>query len=404
MTRFDITVSYQLSRVPGLLDVKAAKDLNELTESFLEDYLKHKKPALKFFIDHVELKSQATIEYEEEEADKNSPAEFVDLWVDVAVRGFTFNITEHETKEKLLGAIDSRGYSNEIKNSGNPYFLQAYAFSAAEKAEQGVVPTAEDVDDDEGTALAAIVVMVVIFIGIAAFAIGAYLYHKRSPNGLPCCRWFRRRPKVMEEERDLQSPESVNVLSNVGSMFSFDDTATAGTNGLMRFIGSFSRGDDSTSPSTGGSVGPSPSHDENNGILPYDEELGVTIGNSDRLEEQSGSEEEEEEEEEEPHPLAGVIPPMVVYDNIDEDENAEVDDFRMCDRRQRNHPRDRAPGVVPSRRVEASSVFIASISNRQRPTATQDLAEFLRYVKYVCFISWNTKETYQNSFLIKLYP
>ena len=154
----------------------------------------------------------------------------------------------------------------------------------------------------------------------------------------------------------------MDVASHVGSMFSFDDTATGGTNGLMRFISSFSRSRDSTSPNS--SVQQSPSHETLDEAGP-DEELAVIPSIDD--------DEDEDSVEDEPHPLTGLIPPMIVYDCIDEDEDDE-----LAGQQKSLYPRQRNPSVVPSKCVEASSKFIAAIGNRNRPSATNDLAEYLR--------------------------
>lgn len=375
MTRFDIDMEYQVSRVPGLLDAATVDDLNTLTQDYLSDFMRIREPNRTFFIDHVELLSQKVLSREGNrnlaEAEKTA-----NLWVTVAVRGLAFSVSSDETTEGLIEGVDSLGYSNAIQNYGNVYLEDAYAFSAAAKAADSVPAIFNEVPDEGNGSSAAIVVVVVVLFGLGAFCASAWVFKKRAPHGLRCCQPHDTR-KI--EERDLRSPESVNVASAVGSMFSFDETtATNGTNGLMRYISSYSRSKESTSPGSSQQSMSQSGFDEDS----PDEELGLLTpqraGEGSINEEESSSEEEEEEE---PHPLEGIIPPMVVYDHIDDEEQTDLEPktkkLRLA----------KGPSVVPARRVEASSSFVAVLGQRQKPSATHDLEEYFRYVDLYCALS-----------------
>lgn len=369
LTRFDITIEYQISRVPGLLDAATVDDLNEVTRDYLSEFMRIHAKDPQFFVDNVELLSQEKISrlpsrsqnnnnrnLAEDSADR--PAKSVNLWITVAVRGFSFSLPLKQTTRGLLAAIDSLDYSSAIQNSGNYYLEDAYAYSAAAREQDGFGYAPENAEDSSSSLRAAIVVVIVVLVCLTAFCASAYVIHRRW-RPLPCCR-----PRTRKiPERDLQSPESQNVASVVGSMFSFDDTATAGTNGLMRYIGSFSRSKESTSP--GSSVQHSMSQD---GMVEdlVDEELGLLTPQAPQ--EEGVEEEESGVEEEEPHPLAGIIPPMIVYDNIEE---IEEEDEKKEEPKTK---RPRCPSLVPSRRVEATSSFRGALGKRQRPSGAHDLA------------------------------
>lgn len=370
LTRFDITIEYQISKVPGLLDAATVDDLNEVTRDYLTEFMRIYAKDAQFFVDNVELLSQEKLSRLPSRSQKNNnrnlaeesgdrSAKSVNLWITVAVRGFSFSLPLKETTRGLLAGIDSLDYSSAIQNSGNYYLEDAYAYSAAAKAQDGFGYAVDDAEDSSSSLRAAIVVVIVVMVCLTVFCASVYVIHRRW-RPLPCCR--PRTRKVME--RDMQSPESQNVASAVGSMFSFDDTATAGTNGLMRYIGSFSRSKASTSP--GSSVQHSMSQDGMEGDL-QDEELGLLTPQAPHDE---GEEEQETgaEEEEEPHPLAGIIPPMIVYDNIEE---IEEDDEKKEEPKTKQ---PRCPSVVPSRRVEATSSFRGALGKRQRPSGAHDLA------------------------------
>ena len=362
LSRFDISLSYQISNVPGLLDAAAVDTLNSLTLTYLANILKIQEPQLHIFIDEAELLSQSVIsrigKYR-----RVLSGEFVSLWVTSAIRGFTLGIPPQKTTTLLVEGIDSYGYTNSIQNSGNPNLEAAFAQSAAEKAIDSTITEKEDKSEGNSASIALIAVAV-IFVAVGLISACTYGYYKRFSNGSPCFKFCRQRKTVSDIESGARSPESVGAASHAESVFSFDDTATAGTNGLMRFISSFSRSRDSTSPNSSAQQTPSRDNDgtEDEGT---EEELGIIPS----LEEDE--EEEEVSDSDEPHPLAQFIPPMVVYDCIEEHGGEHT-------RQQSNlYPRQRAPTLVPSVRVDASSNFIAVLGKRDRPSATNDLAEYL---------------------------
>ena len=380
LTRFDITISYQISRVPGLLDSLTVNDLNTISQEYLSEFVRNKEQTVQFFLENVELLSQTILsrrvrnsveqeiaQYDDER--RNLAEQHVNLWVSVAFRGFAINLSLAKTTEHLVSGIDSLGYSAAIRNSGNGYLEEAYAFSAQERTENSSRPLIEDGNDDGNSVSAVLIVFVVVFVCIGLIASGAFFYHKRSVNGLPC-RAFQKQKVV---ERDVHSPESANVASPFGSMFSFDDTATAATNGLMRFIGSFSRSRESTS-SPSSTAQKSTSNDEDDDFFIGDEETGMA--QTPQTEGQGQADEEEEEEEE--HPLAGLIPPMIVYDHIDTEE--EDDEGTGEDAESMPKTKTWGPTVVPSRRVEANENLVLALGNRSRPSTTDQLEEYLRYV------------------------
>lgn len=377
LNRFDIEVSYQISNVPGLLDAVTVKDLNSLTKDYIEDFLRIQEPFVEFFIDEVELLSQSIVSRSGKK-NRGLAEEVVNLRVSSAIRGFAFGVADQRTTELLVSTIDSPGYTNSIQNSRNVNLEEAYAFSAAEKAENNVIlPDERDADDEGNSASIPLIVVSIIFAFGAAFA-GITFHIKRTrrrnarlgivnDGGYLSCWKRRQRRKVVAipREDEVQSPESMGVASHVGSLFSFDDTATAGTNGLMRFIGSFSRSEEEEPTSPSSRDEQSASHETMIEGGP-DEELGVTpLGEEDET--------EDDESEDEPHPLTGYIPNMVVYDNIDDDDEAN----ELSAQIKSLYPKERGPAMVPSKCVEASSEFKASIGNRIRPSATNDLAEYL---------------------------
>jgi hypothetical protein len=372
--RYDIALSYQLSRVPGLLDADTAEDLNTVTMEYTRDHILLADPTVHVFIDNVELLSQTILHREgrrmpsinslQNRNQSRRLDDLVNLWVTLAFRGFAFNLTEEVTTNLISDAIDSPGYTMAIRNSGNPALTKSYVTA---EGEDSITPLLEDVPEDGTGSSAAIVIVVVVFILVVACGVSAHFYHKRSNKGLPCITARRK-----EADRDVQpSPESLNMASQVGSMFSFDDTATAGTNGLMRFISSVSRSKDSTgSGNTTNSAQESFQNEvdvddlDDVGVVP-DEDLGHLTPTI--LEEEEPTTTCSSTDEEEPHPLTGIIPPMIVYDHIDGEGKNELDGLK-------NKRRD--VSVVPSRRVEASSSFKAVLESRGRPTAASDLAEY----------------------------
>lgn len=355
---FDSEISYHLADVPGLLDANTVNELNSISKTYLSSFVRSHEPGSTFEIDNVELKSQAIKSNATDEGQKrtsSSSGKPVTLRITMAFRGYAVHLSENNVTKHLVAGVDSSGYTAAIQSSDSPYLSNSYVLAAEEKKETDTLRI-QDEPNNGGSSSAAIIVLLVVFISLATFAFGAIFFRKKNGRRkLACPVRFRQRKML---EHDIQSPESQNVASQVGSMFSFDDTATAGTNGLMRYITSFSRSKDSTSPSTadqsplgtGERDNPSP-----------DEEIGkITV--------------EFEQEEEEHHPLSGIIPPMIVFDHIDDDENDQLDLTTPTNMKKRN------PNVVPSRHIEATSSFIAALGNRARPSAPQQFENFVRYV------------------------
>lgn len=395
LTRFDITISYQISRVPGLMDAETVDNLDKISQAYLSDFVHKKEPSIEFFIDSTELLSQTVLSRKATNSSERDvyhngsrralAEQYVSLWVSVAFRGIAIKLSVEDMTTFLVSGIDSLGYSEAIQHGGNDFLQHAYAISPGEKTNETVPHLDNNKSNQKSTAL---VVVFVVFFCVAAFITSLCVYHKRSERGLPCRIFQARKTRV----RDVHSPDSVNMASHIGSMFSFDDTATVGTNGLMRFIGSFNsnRSDDSTSP--GSTVQKSSSNDGGENMS-LDEETGVRTSRPaptpiSYIDEEFDDHNEDgnddaDDEDDEPHPLTGLIPPMIVYDHIDN----EVEDKTEHDQQysgilEAPKPKKRkwGPVVVPARRVEASQRFIAALSVRQRPSALNQFSEYLRFV------------------------
>jgi hypothetical protein len=367
-----------------LLDALTVDELNEVSQEYLQDFVQTQEAqdtSVQFFIDHAELLSQTFLSEKAESnvkqrsAKRDLAAPFVNLWVSVAFRGFSINLSLEDTTEHLVSGIDSFGYTNAIQLSGNPYLAEAYAFSAAEKAEDIITPVLlEEAAEDESTSTTGIVAFVVVFTCVVTIGVAAYCYHKRSRNGLPCPVF--RTSKEISERQAIQSSESQNVVSPVGSAFSFEDSATAGTRGLMRFIGSFSPSRDSTSPCTTAQKSTT-SMDERDDES-RDEEAGGGTPESEEDNNHEGGCYEEDDEDDEPHPLTGFIPPMIVYDHIDDDEEADELGAKEPPSPSKRSSSKKGPAVVPSKHVEASESFIAALGSRSRPSHPSEFSEYVR--------------------------
>lgn len=320
--------------------------------------MKVQEPHLHIFIDEAELLSQSIISRSRRN-NRGLYEDFVNLWVTSAIRGFSLGVAPQKTSTLLVEGIDSFGYTKSIQNSGNPNLGAAYAQSAAEKEADIATSQTED-DRGEGNSTSiALIAVAIIFVAVGLISACTYLHYKRPSSGLSCLK-YRQQQKAsnMDIERGPQSPESVGAASHEQSIFSFDDTTTAGTQGLMRFISSFSRSRDSASPNYSTQSSPSHGSDDNEDQSAV-EELG-TIPSLDK---------EEDEIDEEPHPLASFIPPMVVYDCIDKGNDLPTEPSN-------SYSKQRMPSLVPSVRVEACSSFIAALANRDRPSATSELPEY----------------------------
>ena len=307
---FEGTLSFGVVRVSSFLAPKAVSTLESISTEYLTNYIQGREPDSRFFLQNVELLSQKIYGSRMlRSASHGRQLASVSLVLTVTYRGNAINLASDTVQEYLVDGIGSNGYVRSLQRSGDPSLTDVQISSSVEGlASYGVAPSDETKSGRGGAA--ASVVLSVIFI----FAVTAFIFH------------FRKRKLDRMQKKSLAietGPGMVSPVASVGSslaqVFSFES--------IVRMMSS-PRSD--STPTVASSRNSEPTKNE---------ELAQTSPAS------SASLPEIEEE----HPLTGVIPPMIVFDNIED----------TMDTHEEEMPRTR--NVVPYRRMDASPEFAAKL-------------------------------------------
>lgn len=340
--QFSISVSYHLSGIPGLLDPGPKAHLEKFSLDFLQDDVKDG-------LDSVELTSQSFVAAPTRRLRHLETVQILKL--SFTFEGFSIGLTTDAVTDLLVTGIDSVAFTSELRGSGDAFFVTALASSASEVDARF---TSGEVDDDrkKSPSTATVVVSTLVSLSVFTFAIGALIYHNRSGKGAP-----QLKLPNLGDDMGLDSPRTTNnwTTNAAGSLLSFDDSAAPtvanGAAGLLRLMASLSLSpankgsteDDSSSPSSASSH---PSHKVV--VSPMSEDSAAESAIED-------------------HPLANIIPPMIVIDNIDD----EVVEKASKDRGVAKHIERQ---VVPSKRVGASSELLAALNDSRMHRTSNSFA------------------------------
>jgi hypothetical protein len=340
--QFSVSVSYHLSGIPGLLDPGPKAHLEKFSLDFLQDDVKDG-------LDSVELTSQSFVAAPTRQLRKLETGQTLKL--SFTFEGFSIGLTTDEVTDLLVTGIGSDAFTSQLRGSGDPFFLTALASSASEV---DAMLDSSEVDDDgkKGPSTATVVVSTLVSVSVFTFAIGALIYQNRSGKWVPQLKL----PSLGDARMDQESPRTPSnwTTNPAGSLLSFDDSATQtaanSAGGLLRLMASLSLSrskgsteDDSSTPNSA-TIQPPPK---------------VIVS---PMSEESTAESVMEE-----HPLANIIPPMIVIDNID-DEVVEIasTDWGVVKHIERQ--------VVPSKRVEASSELLAALNDSRMHRTSNSFA------------------------------
>lgn len=334
-TTLDTNISFVISNVPGLIDDFMSREpLEETTRDYLTDYILEKSPITKFSLTQVNLLFQeplnSTVSARMNDMSQRrlgtpglrrslqnetlvSAEDYIHLQVRLNLQGFKIYPIKIVLTDLLLAGIDSPGYTAQLRLSDS-FYSNATASSAAQATPRVVEPEPPSEEKNSSPAMVGIITVLVVVMVIVA----AVLYKKHA----------RLRKCKRELPREGEIPqESTGSLR--GNIFSFDLSPASSTGVAGRLLAVFSSDGsrNSTSPSSTEESAPSA---------------------------QSKSTTDD-------HPLTGVIPPMLVIDNIEQPSDYE-DSMRSIPE-VINTKKTKA--VVPTKRMEASASFIEALNNGQ---------------------------------------
>jgi len=344
--RFEIKVTFRVLNVPNFLDSVSVDTMEEASVEYLTNYVKAEEPASNFFLYEAELTSQQIQSAGRLGSDpsrrqlrrlQKPQKQAVDLLVTVAFRGFVTDLDTAAVKTSIVQGIDSEGYSRAIQKSGDPTFLDVLITldvvdSTNPSGSQRSPKATGSGPSSGGKAAAAIVCLALVVVGL-------YCYVKKRHSWI-----LSRSLTIGKDARDknlngnMNRATDANLSPGVSSVFSFEGNISVVSN-LIRIMSSGSPRSNDFSTRSGDTSRPSSKETS----LPSSEG---------RSSETTTSDDEEGE-----HPYTGLIPPMIVIDNIDE-----YPSFVPSPKFQtkRSGPRN----VVPSQRIHASSELAAALRSK----------------------------------------
>jgi hypothetical protein len=176
------------------------------------------------------------------------------------------------------------------------------------------------------------VVSTLISVCTLFFAVGTLINHRRSGKWVPRLKLPNLRDSRLDNEEHPYLSQTGSPRT-MGSMLSFDGTP-AGTSTLGRLIASLSLSRSKSSTEADDSA----SH-ESSGPAKYPRGIQIVSPMSDETEDSILQE----------HPLADIIPPMIVIDNLDDGNYGSAELHKNQQ--------------FPSRRLEASSALVSALND-----------------------------------------
>jgi hypothetical protein len=270
---------------------------------------------------------------------------YVHLICSVVFRGYGVDVQQANATALIIEGINSVGFTRAVQRSGDPEMVDALITTDMEHGllnrtssdpEAGQNPTESERNGAPSATIAAVVTICFLFVGAAVIGLFWYKRLGRRPGEYATASdaavQAMHQSKDFISQRDSPAHSQKSPMSNAPAL-SFEQ--------MLRLVASASpkKADDATTRT------PSehPEGDVETGQHALLDEADDRSKHS--LSSRSGGSE---------HPLAGIIPPMIVIDNIEQGQSQE-----LCFD---NHVKERTKNVVPARHVEASPDFVAALA------------------------------------------
>lgn len=365
LLNFDVEFFFLLRHVDNFLAPESTDIIEEITMEYLTRYSRPLAPESRFTLHGVELISQSFAEEGESnnaETDADTTRRWirrklqeesqVDLMVSFAYRGFALNLNETSVKEILHEGIFSPGYARMLR------FTDDWALRNVEIAEltdpiKDDLPAAKPdpntvvMNDDGSLSAGAIVACVFSALVILSVSGTFFFLRHRKHRTLDSNLSFSFDKNDDDFNSDLNSPAG-SARSPLRDVISFDS--------VIRLMTSVSGGGGAESRSA------SPTDLEGDST---DQKSRQSNDVQSKESDGGGDDDDDDDFVEEEHPYSNLIPPMIVYDNIDLDE--EQDDSTTRRKLFKN--------VVPSKKVAATKVFAESLRRENGNTLDESTYE-----------------------------
>lgn len=320
-------------------------ELEETTQTYFQEYVRAQVPGATFELVEVRMTATDILSNRRilstqlprsvrESSDRSLVEGIAQLRIHLLLSGFAIDINITDVVELITEAVDTDAFTAELRRS-DPFFKTANVSTIPPEIPPDLVQSATD---DGGNSQSTATITVSVLVAVSVFTLGAvWAVYRGRKNG---CQFLGIQPKALPSFSPgmMGSQQEGSVLGFGGSPDASGHTTPHASNGLLRMLSlSLSRSHDSTSSCSTGNQSNSVNSSAEDG----------DVGNEQKKE-------RETEEEPEEHPLAGIIPPMVV---IDIEDDLEVKS--MCSA----HSENQSVGSgVPMKHVKASSALMAALS------------------------------------------
>lgn len=341
LSRFELRLTYRLENVITFLGPETSETIELVGVEFFTKYIQSITPQSRIFVNEAELLRQQIEPYflgQREHALRTSQSgPYVELLIETMFRGLTVHLTTDALLGYLEEAILSTGFTQAIQGSGDPTLTQAIV--SDHKKGRRFSPNAGSTAGNDDNRHASGSVVASMLMAFAAICAGVCLFV-----------WHKRKVRTENGDRGVNEPSAVSPTeserSQLTNIFSFESVSNAVAN------------------AKGAVLNVNFCHQKKNSTK-------NTPSRSSTSESGSG------ETEDEPHPLAGLIPPMIVMNQIDSDEDSI--------RGSRNA--EKIANVVPSHYMAASAQLIASLNDRRTPHQVPNFSKV-----FVSVADFNAKE------------
>jgi hypothetical protein len=321
---FEANLTYYLLELDNFLSPETTILLEEATSEYLTNFILEKNETSRFSLNVVEFLSQRRIETTSDQ--QHAPREIqetenhlVDLEVSVGLQGFFLELSLEIVEEYLEEGIDTFGYMRALRFTNDPalQFVEVHLHIQDEVIIPNATTTTMKIDDINTSRWK---VLLTVFVITGVFCVFLLYILKKNKTFVD----------ITEKEIDLP------ILSPAASMASsrFALVPDLSQDSAVRFS-SIDKIQRTTTPTS----------------FPGSSESGLSLKTSPNTSLQSKSASVDEE-----HPLTGVIPPMIVYDNIESTNEHEVLMSEGC-------AREKMKLVVPYRMVTATNSFRVALEN-----------------------------------------
>lgn len=342
--RFEVKVTFRIFNVINFLDSASAEILEETSVEYLSNYVEAQKPESKFILYEAELTAQqikASNRAGNDSANQNlrrtqaEEPQYNDLTVTVAFRGLAIVLGNAVINALIVQGIDSAGYTRAIQRSGDLAFLDIEIMTAVLDDSGTSRDSTKNKGGGDGPSPGGTAAAVLMF-SLAGIGVGCFIKKRRTAT-----------KKSLQSIVKLQEESEAHIFTNAtgsprsplaGSVVSFEANPSL-VAGILRIMSSGSPRSNDSSTHSGHT-----SKQSSKESMPESAD-GTTSSQS-----------------EEEHPFTGLIPPMIVIDNLDETSP------RSSTKKGGKH------NVVPYQRLRASSELVAALngtSNSFDPSAFQ---------------------------------